>query len=194
MAFVFILGWILAFTSIRVALWSHPEGSYISPAVALCVAIIIGGGAFVFAWRIQHLQGSAPFIAGPPIHRRLVAVEDESALADGYFQLFKRYGWDVSLAGTMADGFLLLFTRPEWYLVDIMLPDGSGVEIVRAIRRARLDIRIAVMSAMPVESMTEMLAGVEPPPELVLTKGSISVGDLAGRMAAISSVPGGTTP
>jgi DNA-binding NarL/FixJ family response regulator len=44
-------------------------------------------------------------------------------------------------------------TSPEVLTLDISLPDGSGVEVLRHIRRLRADIFVVVLTANPYESL-----------------------------------------
>jgi DNA-binding NarL/FixJ family response regulator len=44
-------------------------------------------------------------------------------------------------------------TAPEALTLDISLPDGSGVEVLRHIRRLRADIFVVVLTANPYESL-----------------------------------------
>ena len=51
-------------------------------------------------------------------------------------QILKRQGYTVSEAGTVAEAVELLARRPDWVLLDLMLPDGCGTEVLRRARDA----------------------------------------------------------
>ena len=51
-------------------------------------------------------------------------------------QILKRQGYTVSEAGTVAEAVELLARRPDWVLLDLMLPDGCGTEVLRRAREA----------------------------------------------------------
>jgi CheY-like chemotaxis protein len=176
--------WIFAFTIVRLTLYRLPEGSYLAPAVALCLALLAGAAAFVAAWRAQWRQGAEPFRPAPAVPRRLLLVEDDDALLRGFTFFLGADGWDVVPARSMTEGLLRLYDRPQWLLTDMRLPDGSGVELVRAVRAAGFPVRVAVMSGLPEEDLREQLAGAAP--DLVLTKGKIDVRSLSRRMMELA--------
>ena len=181
MAGSFMASWIFAFVAVRMALWDHPEGSYVAPAVALALASLAGLAVFLITWHAQSHQGAEPYRPGPPVPRRLLIIEDEPALARGYEHLFKLDGWEVLVARTMTEGLLRLYELPEWVWCDIMLPDGSGAEVVRAVRNLGFACRVVVASGLPREEVLRRLAGEEA--DIILTKGSINVAELSRRMA-----------
>jgi CheY-like chemotaxis protein len=52
----------------------------------------------------------------------------------------------VSEAATVAEALDALPQRPDWILLDLMLPDGCGVEVLRAVRRRALTSRVCVVT------------------------------------------------
>jgi response regulator of citrate/malate metabolism len=52
----------------------------------------------------------------------------------------------VSEAGTVAAALAALATVPRWILLDLMLPDGSGIDILRAGRSRALSSRICLVT------------------------------------------------
>jgi len=61
--------------------------------------------------------------------------------------LLSRRGCDVRVARCLADAFIELRDPPQVVILDLMLPDGSGVTILRHIRHLGLNIRVAVTTA-----------------------------------------------
>ena len=60
--------------------------------------------------------------------------------------ILNRKGFAVSEATTVAEAMHGILRQPEWVLLDIMLPDGSGLEVLRRIRTERLPVRVCVIS------------------------------------------------
>lgn len=70
--------------------------------------------------------------------RRLLIVDDEYHIREGLKQLVLQTGLDIAVAGTADDGRSALLGyeehRPDIVLLDINLPDLSGLEVARLIR------------------------------------------------------------
>jgi DNA-binding NarL/FixJ family response regulator len=75
---------------------------------------------------------------------RVAIVDDHEMVRDGLRAVFET-AVDIELvgqAGTVAEAIpMLLRTRPNVALVDIQLPDGSGIEICRAVASDAPDVR-----------------------------------------------------
>jgi DNA-binding response OmpR family regulator len=81
--------------------------------------------------------------------RILLVVEDYPATARALeIVLHLLDGWEVRCALTMAEALAQLDPPPDAALVDLMLPDGTGEEVVRALRAAGTGTRIVVYSAV----------------------------------------------
>jgi DNA-binding response OmpR family regulator len=81
------------------------------------------------------------------VHRVLV-VEDEGVLASNIRTFLEHHDYQVHIAGTLAAGLgHLVEMRPDVVIVDILLPDGDGREILRRARSLGLDIGIIIMTA-----------------------------------------------
>lgn len=61
-------------------------------------------------------------------------------------------------ADTVADGIGALGERPQWILLDLMLPDGSGLDVLRAARAARLDAKVCIITGCSSEMLAEARA------------------------------------
>jgi DNA-binding response OmpR family regulator len=67
---------------------------------------------------------------------RILIVDDESDLVTTYERLLRRVGYRVVSAGSCRDGLIVIEREPLALVVtDLRLPDGDGLEIVRAARR-----------------------------------------------------------
>ncbi len=79
---------------------------------------------------------------------KLLIVEDDIFLQDGLSELLRREGYAVDCAGTCKEA--RYFTSLNTYcliILDIMLPDGSGLDLCAAWRRAGKDTPILFLTA-----------------------------------------------
>jgi two-component system, NtrC family, response regulator PilR len=65
----------------------------------------------------------------------VLVVEDEKDLVETYERLLRRQGCSMTATGTVHDGLAALETqRFALIIADLRLPDGNGVDVVRAAR------------------------------------------------------------
>jgi len=70
-------------------------------------------------------------------HRKTVlVVEDQPAIAAGLKQLVEQHGWSVMgpFGTLLAARTARAFERPDLAMVDLHLPDGDGLDLVRELR------------------------------------------------------------
>ena len=67
---------------------------------------------------------------------RILVVEDEAALSDSLMGFLRYEGFVPSLARTLDQAREKIEEGPELVLLDWMLPDGQGIEILREWRSA----------------------------------------------------------
>jgi len=96
-------------------------------------------------------EGSDPVSARP---LRLVVVDDHEVVRQGLVALLdRREGFEVvAEAGTVAEA-LAMATRyePDIVVMDVRLPDGSGVEACREIRAELPQTRVVMLTSYPDE-------------------------------------------
>ncbi len=67
------------------------------------------------------------------VNRKILIVEDDPLTANTFAEYFKSKGNQVYLAGTLAEAKAQLSdTTPDAVILDIILPDGEGLEFLRA--------------------------------------------------------------
>ena len=62
----------------------------------------------------------------------LLIIDDEASLRDFLTIVFEEEGWQVESAASLLDGrAAILNSEPDVVLCDLMLPDGSGIDLIR---------------------------------------------------------------
>jgi len=78
----------------------------------------------------------------------VLIVDDEATFRDALARLLERDGYEVETAGTVADGMSAWSrARPDVVLLDYLLPDGTGLEVLTKIRETEKDVPVIVMTA-----------------------------------------------
>jgi len=67
--------------------------------------------------------------------RLILLVEDEPSITEPLAEALDRDGFDTEVAGTVAEALELARREPDLVLLDVMLPDGSGFDVCRELRR-----------------------------------------------------------
>ncbi|MDT8345092.1 MAG: response regulator, partial [Thermohalobaculum sp.] len=90
---------------------------------------------------------------------RILLVEDTSDVAEAIVESFRRRGDAVDRAATCeAAGDALAVQGYDLVILDINLPDGSGIDVLRGLRRARDTTPVLVLTArLAVEDRVEAL-------------------------------------
>lgn len=77
----------------------------------------------------------------------LLIVEDDEATLFGYTQFFSRAGFEIAAASTLqAADSLFKSNRADAILLDLKLPDGSGIDWILKIRKRNPDILIVMIT------------------------------------------------
>jgi CheY-like chemotaxis protein len=79
--------------------------------------------------------------SNPPVPRRLLVVEDDPANIALMRAILRPRGFGLAFAGSLAEARQAMAAdRPDLVLLDIRLPDGSGLDLARELRaRPELD-------------------------------------------------------
>src|SRR4051794_9977496 len=85
--------------------------------------------------------------------RRVLIVEDDNDNRDALVLLCRSIGHVCLCAASRAEALAMLVGRPpDLIVLDLMLPDGSGVEVLRVIRTHHFPARVAIVTgADPVD-------------------------------------------
>ncbi len=78
----------------------------------------------------------------------LLIVDDEASLRDFLSIVFEEEGWRVETAGSLAEARMALAKHePDIILCDLMLPDGTGIDLVREVKAATPSVAVVMITA-----------------------------------------------
>jgi CheY-like chemotaxis protein len=118
---------------------------------------------WLMAWAIGDSPGPIPevedFGQGA---RRVLLVEDDRVARRALRRLFVARGWEVAEAATLAEGLSSLDPPPSCIVLDLMLPDGDGADLLRHVRAAGLPSRVVVTTGVSDQARLQAVAGLRP--------------------------------
>jgi two-component system, NtrC family, response regulator AtoC len=78
----------------------------------------------------------------------VLVVEDNDDSREALLELCRLTGHDCVSASSRAEALGLIISRPpDAILLDLMLPDGNGMEVLRIVRAHSFPARVAVVTA-----------------------------------------------
>ena len=84
----------------------------------------------------------------------ILLVEDDASLRHSLVEFLKDGGYHTYAVGTMTEAWAAIrAVRPTVCLLDLNLPDGSGLDILRRIVGDGLPTRVIVMTAFPLQHL-----------------------------------------
>ena len=84
----------------------------------------------------------------------ILLVEDDASLRLSLAEFLKDHGYRPYAVGTLREASeTLRATSPAVCLLDLNLPDGSGLELLRHIIEKKLPTRVIVMTAFPLQHL-----------------------------------------
>src|ERR1035438_9795522 len=102
---------------------------------------------------------SAPIrrLDGSPI--RVLVVDDEPSLAELLASVLRYEGWEIMTAGDGASAVRAAReSRPDAVVLDIMLPDFDGLEVLRRIRQESQHVCVLFLTAK--DAVDDRVAGI----------------------------------
>ena len=82
------------------------------------------------------------------VRTSILVVEDDVTIRELLTYSLRRSGFAVSSAGTGREGLgLAVESDVDLVLLDVMLPEGDGITVVRAIKEARPDLPVILLTA-----------------------------------------------
>jgi two-component system, OmpR family, response regulator RegX3 len=130
----------------------------------------------------------------PMTKRRILLVEDETSISEPLSAALGKEGFVPTIAETVADGLERFRSdRPDLVLLDVMLPDGDGRDLLRQIR-AESRTPVVMLTARGQE--TDKVVGLELGADDYVVK-PFGAAELIARIRAVlrrSSTPEADTP
>ena len=116
------------------------------------------------------------------MRRKILLIEDEASISEPLERALEREGFDVTVAATASAGReRFRDDRPDLVLLDVMLPDGDGRDLLREIRGAS---RTPVVMLTARGEELERVLGLELGADDYVTK-PFSAAELAARVRAV---------
>jgi two-component system response regulator RegX3 len=123
--------------------------------------------------------------------RTILLIEDEEAISEPLAAALGREGFDTVVAATASQGMELFEQRsPDLVLLDVMLPDGDGRDLLRRMRETS---RTPVVMLTARGEETDRVLGLELGADDYVTK-PFSAAELAARVRAVLRRAGGEAP
>src|SRR5207302_696301 len=95
-----------------------------------------------------------------PPAKKILIVDDEAMIRKAVHLALEKEGYEVVEAETGAEALRRIeLSKPDLILLDIMLPDVSGFDVCRDIRKAGLRVPIIILSAKTEE--IDVVVGLE---------------------------------
>ncbi|WP_175408238.1 response regulator transcription factor [Streptomyces sp. TRM64462] len=114
---------------------------------------------------------------------RVLVVDDESYLADLVATALRYEGFETAVAGTGRAAAEQVGTfSPHLVVMDVMLPDGSGIDTTRELRRAGFDAPVVFLTAR--DAHEDKIAGLTVGGDDYVTK-PFSLEELVARIRAV---------
>lgn len=124
--------------------------------------------------------------------RRVLVVDDEADFLATYERLLRRQGHEVITATSRAAGLAALASeRPHLVISDLRLPDGDGLDVVRAARGALDPPAVIVVTGYPSDEIRR--AALAAGATAFLAKPFAAAVLLAAIQTGLSASDGGTT-
>ena len=79
--------------------------------------------------------------------RTLLVVDDDDAFRNRLVRAMEKRGYAVSAVATVTEAQQMARDlKPEYAVVDLRMPDGSGLDVVQTLRQARKNMRIVILT------------------------------------------------
>jgi DNA-binding response OmpR family regulator len=85
----------------------------------------------------------------------VLIVEDDPAARTAITRLLRRQGFAVSEASSVSEAISALSPPPAWILLDLMLPDGPGVDVIRKVKADQLPTRVCLVTGCSSELVNQ---------------------------------------
>ena len=132
----------------------------------LCVLVCwVGIGNFASTACAQTATVDDP----SEVRMRILLIEDNEKLSRTIQVCLEQHGYCIDTAKGVTDGDELAFTeRHDAIIVDVVLPDGDGIELCRRLRQQKIDAPVIILSVLA--STADKVRGLDAGADDYLTK------------------------
>ena len=121
--------------------------------------------------------------------RRILVVDDDDESRAGFVAALRMAGYDVAEAwGAMQGMRLMLSYRPDAVVLDLVLPDGHGIEVGRAMRAIVTTSRTCVVAVTSSASSVGLVEPASFGAEVILIK-PVAAGELLQAVGHCFATP-----
>jgi DNA-binding response OmpR family regulator len=114
---------------------------------------------------------------------RILVVEDEPRVADSIRRGLEDAGFEVRVACSCQEGFFRFHEQPtDLVVLDLMLPDHGGLEMLRMLREAKVAAKVLIVSALG--ALEDRVTGLETGADDYLPK-PFALAELVARVRAL---------
>jgi DNA-binding response OmpR family regulator len=100
--------------------------------------------------------------------KRVLVVEDDAPSRQALATLVRFSGFETTAVGTQREAVETLDWQPTCAILDLMLPDGSGVAILQEMRKRNLGVRVAILTGANDPDLLSATQALQP--DLILRK------------------------
>ena len=106
----------------------------------------------------EQKASSQPLAAKP----RVLIVEDDAISANAMRAILVRRGFEAEVVSRVDDALIALHRRPDFMILDLMLPDGDGTQLLQYVRTNNLPTRVAVTTGVNDVDRLRLVQSLEP--------------------------------
>jgi CheY-like chemotaxis protein len=113
--------------------------------------------------RLEQIGEISPHIGAGGNKSRILVVGDSVEFMRSYADVFTELGFDVATAGTVAQATKMIRDRPPHCIIlNLLLPDGSGIDVLRMVREEHVRSKVAVVTRVTDEAIMEQVRLLKP--------------------------------
>jgi DNA-binding response OmpR family regulator len=94
--------------------------------------------------------------------KRVLLVEDDASTSNALHQLLTAYGYQVAVVGTVAAANAAVDESIYAVILDLMLPDGDGGDVLRKIRAAGYKTHVCITTGVSSPLWLERIQALAP--------------------------------
>jgi len=99
-----------------------------------------------------------------PAKPKVLVVEDDLDSYQALSKILKHVGYETVSASSLASALHVIATDlpPRFIVLDLMLPDGNGKEVLRHVREQNVPAKVAVLTASADKTLLDEIRQLQP--------------------------------